>query len=379
MPQADTGAFDAVDRNLHQLLNGVASLLRLTTCDHRLAVQHEQLEVIQTRVEREDKILRMRFALKSKIARVANEELELGYNIGNGTETELGQAIRQQIRICKDACSTLEEYFELFDLRPISRSFRNLRFEFNEIDRHCLSVLNFNLSQLATESDSTPPNSGADFLRLALKSNPLYFILDESLCAYRDPLRVGYDAVRGGVRVLQLRMKSISTREHVEVARKLGQLCSSNNCLLIINDRLDIALLSHADGIHIGPTDIQVSDVRKVAPHLIVGVTSRTTRSARVAESQGADYVGCGSVFASGTKPGLPLIGLRGLRSIASNVEIPVVATGGITLNTCQSVMATGAAGFCAINSFNSRRTVKNLVNAFRKQTQPEVRRGGVA
>jgi thiamine-phosphate pyrophosphorylase len=214
-------------------------------------------------------------------------------------------------------------------------------------------------------------------IRAALGKCPLYFILDESLCQYRDPLRVGYDAIVGGVRIMQLRFKRLATRELLELARKLRGLCAEQDCLLIINDRLDIAVLSGADGIHVGASDISINDIRQLSPDLLVGVTARKPQDAMAAQETGADYVGSGSVFGSKTKPGLPVIGTRGLRTITQAVDIPVVAIGGVTLENCQRVMAAGASGFVSIKPFTSRRSVKNLVAEFRRHSAATTSQAG--
>lgn len=186
----------------------------------------------------------------------------------------------------------------------------------------------------------------------ALFPCPLYFILDESLLALHDPLKLTRAVLSAGVRVMQLRVKSMPTRELLTLARKVRALCGKHGALLIVNDRLDIALLAGADGVHLGAEDAPPAEVRRVAPGLLIGATARSPKEAWAAELADADYVGCGSVFASHTKPGLPTIGVAGLARINRRVSIPVVAIGGITLDTCADVLATGVAGLCAVEPF---------------------------
>ncbi len=215
-----------------------------------------------------------------------------------------------------------------------------------------------------------PSSSRTGRLAQALTFCPLYFIIDESLCNFRDPLRTAYDAVSGGVRILQLRMKHSSTRELLLLAKRLRTICDDRGCLLIINDRIDVALLSGAHGVHFGMEDLEPAEARQLGHELLIGATARTANEALAAQAAGADYLGCGSVYASATKPGLPVIGVLGIRSISSAIEIPVVAIGGITQENCAQVLKAGARGICAISPFTARRSVKNLVTQLRKTSR---------
>ncbi len=205
----------------------------------------------------------------------------------------------------------------------------------------------------------------------ALARHPLYFILDSSLCDRQDALGVARAAMAGGVKVLQIRFKDLSNRSYLELARSVRDLSREHNCLMIVNDRLDIALLSGADGIHVGPEDYGVADIREVSRDLIVGRSARTPEDALLAQAAGADYVGSGAVFASSTKPGAPVIGVEGLKAIASTVQIPVVGIGGVTLENCPAVLDSGAAGFCSIAPFVTTGNHKELAAAYGLRGNP--------
>jgi thiamine-phosphate diphosphorylase len=201
----------------------------------------------------------------------------------------------------------------------------------------------------------------------ALAACPLYFILDESLTESRSPKQVALAAITAGVRMLQLRFKSLSTREYTRIAAAVVAGAAGHDCIVIVNDRVDIALISGAHGVHVGAEDPAPAEIARVAGKLIIGATARTARQALAASEAGADYIGCGSVYASQTKQGLPVIGTAGLVRVVAAVKVPVTAIGGINALNCGGVMATGAAGFTAVKPFVCSAvgaTVKQLVAA---------------
>jgi len=276
-------------------------------------------------------------------------------------------------------CRSLEEYFRFFNLPNVSRFYHKLRLDLYAFERALMDIF----------GPPEPPPSDEQVLAIedkpeeesrvsiALRSHPLYFILDESLCRHRDPLRLAYDIVSAGIRMLQLRFKKLGTRDLLDLARRIKRLTAEYNCLLVINDRVDVALLSGADGVHIGAEDLTVSEARQVGPNLLVGATARTPQAAMAAQTSGADYLGCGAVFPSKTKKQVTVIGAASLKRICRTVDIPVIGIGGITEENCRKVIDAGAAGFCSIRPFSSRRSAKNLVKEFKKigQAQPVKRR----
>jgi thiamine-phosphate pyrophosphorylase len=186
----------------------------------------------------------------------------------------------------------------------------------------------------------------------ALRTCPLYFILDESLFGAHEPLALAKSVVKAGVRMLQLRVKQLRVADRLELALAVRKVTAKAECLYVINDSLELAQQCGADGVHVGAADVGVAEARRLAPELIIGATARAPEAAWQAEVDDADYIGCGSVFGSATKPGLPLIGVEGLAAVNRYVSIPVVGIGGITLENCAGVKATEVAGYCSISPF---------------------------
>jgi len=155
----------------------------------------------------------------------------------------------------------------------------------------------------------------------------------------------GANLLKAGARILQLRNKSVDDdRFHRIAVELLDRVRRFDDAVLIVNDRVDIAVAVGADGVHVGQEDLPCGDVvRRVPPEMIVGVSARYPRLAQQAARDGADYVGTGSVFATGTKPEAEVIGLQGLQAVVAAVDIPVVAIGGISAANIRPVIQCGA------------------------------------
>ena len=187
-------------------------------------------------------------------------------------------------------------------------------------------------------------------------------ITDEVLARPRALSDVVREALAAGAPTIQLRLKSASARELLEAAQTLMPVVRSAGALFIVNDRLDVALAAGADGVHLGPDDLPVKDVRRVADArsgvadtFIVGYSTDTTDEAARAEAEGADYLGVGAVYATANKSDAgDVIGLKGLRRVVKAVSIPVVAIGGITPERAPAVAKTGACGSATIGAVMS-------------------------
>lgn len=160
-------------------------------------------------------------------------------------------------------------------------------------------------------------------------------------------------ALANGVTAVQLRAKHLTDREMLALARELWRRCRSCDALFLVNDRVDIALASGADGVHLGVDDVPVEDARRMlGPGAVVGFSPETDEQTREAQARGADYLGVGPVVTTASKgdAGSP-IGLEGLRRRVVLAGIPVIGIGGITPSTYPDVLATGAAGAAVIGA----------------------------
>ena len=180
----------------------------------------------------------------------------------------------------------------------------------------------------------------------------LYLVTDstdrdmESFCALVE------QALQGGATLVQLREKSATSREFYQRALRLKEVTDRYQVPLIINDRLDIALAINAAGLHIGQEDLPVAVARRLlGPERILGATAATVADALAAQADGADYLGSGAVYPTGTKPGKAILPLPVLAQIKQAVRIPVVAIGGITAENIGPVRQAGVDGAAVVSA----------------------------
>lgn len=159
-------------------------------------------------------------------------------------------------------------------------------------------------------------------------------------------------ALKGGVTLLQLREKELSPTEYIAEARKVKALCKRYGVPLMINDDVDVAIASGADGVHVGAEDTPVVEIRKrVGGDLIIGATAKTVQMAQAAERGGADYLGVGALFPSPTKKNAVRITKEVLKEICSSVSIPVVAIGGLNEENMGELKGCGMKGFALVSA----------------------------
>ncbi|HVH11645.1 MAG TPA: thiamine phosphate synthase, partial [Longimicrobium sp.] len=173
----------------------------------------------------------------------------------------------------------------------------------------------------------------------------LIVVTDPDCGVGRNVVDVTRAALRGGAPAIQLRMKDTSAREMADVARALLLETRPAGALLFINDRVDVALAVGADGAHVGQDDLPAAAARHIAPPgFLLGVSAETVELARRAEAEGADYVGVGPVYGTGSKSDAgDAIGLERVTEVASAVRVPVVAIGGITAENALDVVRANA------------------------------------
>lgn len=180
----------------------------------------------------------------------------------------------------------------------------------------------------------------------------LYLVTDSGNMTEETFLNKIESACEGGITLLQLREKERSAREYLSLARKVKKIVRRYNIPLLIDDRIDIALAADADGVHVGQSDIPVADARKIlGPGKIIGATAKTAKQAVEAFRQGADYIGAGAVYPTGTKKDTWQISPSDIRAIVQAVPIPVNAIGGLNRNNLEILSDTGIAGICVVSA----------------------------
>jgi thiamine-phosphate pyrophosphorylase len=179
----------------------------------------------------------------------------------------------------------------------------------------------------------------------------LYVITDSALPPGRPHVEIARAALAGGADAVQLRDKGAAAQNLCTAASEIQPLARKFGAVFIVNDRVDVALVAGADGAHVGQQDLPAREARRILPRPgILGVSCGTPQEARKAARDGADYIGVGPVFATGTKPDAgDAIGLERLAAIVAAAGVPVVAIGGIDHENVAAVIRTGVAGAAVV------------------------------
>ncbi|ENK1244595.1 thiamine phosphate synthase [Clostridium botulinum] len=193
----------------------------------------------------------------------------------------------------------------------------------------------------------------------------LYLITDRRFLKGRELKKVIEDAILGGVTIVQVREKDISTREFFKVAKEVKKVTDYYKVPIIINDRLDIAQAIDADGVHLGQKDMPLNIARKIlGKDKLIGISVGNVKEALEAENNGADYLGIGTIFPTGSKKDVDaIIGIDGLSQVKNSISIPSVAIGGINKTNFKDVLKTGVEGISVISAILDENNIKLAAN----------------
>ena len=188
----------------------------------------------------------------------------------------------------------------------------------------------------------------------------LYAVTDRSWLNGQTLYEQVEQALKGGVTLVQLREKGLGAEQFLQEARQIQQLCHRFGVPLIINDSIEVALAVDADGVHLGQDDANAAQARQLlGKDKIIGVSAHNVQEALQAVQDGADYLGSGAVFGSGTKTNVSTLPMQTLREICSAVPIPVVAIGGITEQNLQQLSGSGIAGAAVVSAIFAQENIE--------------------
>ncbi|WP_127836769.1 thiamine phosphate synthase [Clostridium prolinivorans] len=196
----------------------------------------------------------------------------------------------------------------------------------------------------------------------------LYLVTDRDVLKNKDIYTAVEESIKGGVTLVQLREKNISSLDFYNTAVKIKQITDKYNIPLIINDRLDIALAVDAAGLHIGQEDIPAKIARKLlGENKILGVSARNLKEAKKAEKDGANYIGVGAIFPTSTKSDAQAVSIEVLKEIKENISIPVVAIGGINTNNVRLLEPANIDGISVVSSILGKENITLAAKELKK------------
>ena len=295
------------------LLNDAALTAKLKSLRHGLAIEDASLKrnLLSARDSADD------------VGAFAEAE-------GEAQRQDLPSIVTANARRVEESLRVLEEFAKLPEIMLDSAKLKQARFALYEIERELT----------------------AKILRRQKSIAGLYVIIDPDVLMGRGEVEVAQKAISGGAKALQLRDKNRNKGEILSKAMELKALCAQSDVLFIVNDYLDIAIASGADGLHLGQEDLPVSTARQLLPiDRIIGCSTKTIAAALQAQTDGADYVAVGSMYPTASKTDTHVVGLETLRQIREAISIPIVAIGGIDAKNAAEVMAAGADSIAVISA----------------------------
>jgi len=336
-----------IDANLNRIGEGLRVLEEFARLSLNDAALTQQLKNMR------HEILNVDAKLQEQLINARDSQGDVGADMqatGRNKQRDTREAIVANARRVQESLRVMEETAKAPDIELESNLYKQARFALYTIEKGLLAKM---LRQ-------------GKLKRLA----GLYLIIDTAFLKGRSPAEVAAQAMRGGAKVIQLRDKEHSTGEFLSIAGELKKLCSEHDALFIVNDSLDIALASDADGLHVGREDLPVAAARRLLPiDKILGASARTIEEAGIARSEGADYLGVGSMYATSTKATAEVVGPGRIKEIRQAVDLPIVAIGGINKNNLRDVLKAGAESAAVISAVMGAEDVegeiRQLVNIF--------------
>jgi len=202
----------------------------------------------------------------------------------------------------------------------------------------------------------------------------LHVLTDTELQSRFSHVELARMAIKGGADTIQFRQKTASTREMIEICREIKRLCEDSDVTFIVNDRVDVAIASEADGVHLGQEDFPIPLARKLLGKTrIIGGSAVTLEEAQECLSEGADYIGFGPVYPTTSKDDAgPVTGIELLKEVVNAISIPIIAIGGVTVENTPEVMRAGTQGIAVISAVccqeNPEQATKELSQALQSE-----------
>lgn len=208
-------------------------------------------------------------------------------------------------------------------------------------------------------------------LQKRFAESQIYPVVTPSLCAGRDPVFVLSELLKGGAKIVQLRAKDLSNDELFVLATKFREITTAYDALLIINDSVPLALRCHADGVHLGQTDMPLREAKITAPGLLIGVSTHNKTEIEEALADGAGYINIGPIFPTQTKnTGVDPLGVATLTNLAKLVNIPFSVMGGIKEHHIPELYSAGARVFAMVTELTQANQIDEKMNSLLRQVE---------
>jgi thiamine-phosphate pyrophosphorylase len=352
--------YAAIDANINRAMEGIRvceDIMRFCLCRSDVSTR---LKEIRHRVAEAARRFNQGMVLYGRdVEADAQKFVDLE---GERRRASLADLFFANMHRAMEAVRSLEEFSKLESSDAKGNPFQEIRFIMYALEREAIPLMKRQN-------------------RMSKFNRALYAILDMGRVAEDHYVEAAVEMIRGGTAIIQLRMKSGSKKQILRTAKDVARLCHDEGVLFIVNDHPDIAVLSGADGVHLGWNDLGARDVRKlVPPETIIGLTAYSYGHALRAADEEPDYMAIGPVFDTSYDTGRELVNLKGqgtepLSRVKAAVQIPLVAIGGITAGNVTEVLAAGADAV-AVSSYiykdsNIEKNCRTLIQAMKINSGP--------
>ena len=273
--------------------------------------------------------------LQERLIQARNSGGDVGAGMevpGEAKQRNIEALITANSRRVQESLRVMEELARTPDLNLDTEKYRKLRFELYDLEKNLLSKM--------LRQDKLKRLTG------------LYVIIDTAMLKGRNYVEVTKQIIRGGVKIIQLRDKEHNKNELLAIASEIRKICAEHNVLFIMNDHIDIALAIGVGGLHVGSDDLPVEVARRLLPiDKILGCSARSVDEAARAVAEGADYIGVGAMYQTGTKEKAEVVGPGRLQEIRKAVDLPLVAIGGINKENVNRIIEAGADSVAVISA----------------------------
>lgn len=332
-------SYRIIDANLNRAAEGLRALE-----DHFRFVQvnkeiNSELRDLRHRVR--DSLKHIDSILISSRDSSDDNGLKISQNSGNDKKTSEKEFIAANFKRVQEAVRSIEENLNLSGHYTEAKLYEKIRFEVYTAENNALSAT------------------------IKILPQGIYCITAEEYSNGRSNIEVVKDMIASGIKIIQYREKeeNKSRKEMMDECREIRKLAKEAGTLFIVNDFLDIAILCEADGIHCGQDDLSVQEIKKLAPYLMVGISTHSPEQALKAVEDGADYIGVGPIYKTGTKKNVcDPVGLEYLEFAVKNIDIPFVAIGGIKENNIGEVIEKGAKTVALVTEIVGAQNIKEKI-----------------
>ncbi len=330
MPGNDNDIISIIDVNINRALEGLRvceDITRFVFQNKKFTTKIKELRHLLLTLT-SDISLSQRFTARD----VQNDPTKFYNTSSEDDRTSIEDLFTTNIHRVTEAIRSLEESGKLLSL-PSSK-FQEIRFSLYEIEKQVMSEY-------------------CRKFKIATMYDALYAILDSQFVLQNNYAAAAQELIAGGAKIIQLRMKYANKGEILSVAHSLSALCEKNSVLFIVNDHVDIALLSNADGVHLGQHDIPIVEARRILPnHMIIGQSTHSLEELNRAFNEKPDYIAYGPLFDTHSKTGelLSGIGYKNLRVQELHISTPLVAIGGVGKKNILELIKAGFTTFCCIS-----------------------------